>query len=225
MSQSDRLSTVYASDEDVAVHAPGDFVVLAPAWQKLAQGSDGVFASGQPWSLTSTTSDFEAAGVKPGHVIQLRGSAPSFKGSGEIFAAAGAEGGRLYIRRIGMSSNFGAPPVPASGLSGVEFLIATLDPQIEEASFELNRRFAIDPLIPGRTPRDLHDARELRRACVLSVLVRRYAAESRGNDGDLARKLLQAESELTEALARLDLRWGSASHRSSSSYFSTRIVR
>jgi hypothetical protein len=225
MSQPDRLTVLYADDEDVAVHAPGDFAVLAPAWQKVAQGVDGVFAAGPTWTLTSAASDFEAAGARPGHVVQLRKPSSVFKGVGELFAVAGASGSALTIRRIGMAANVGAPPAPTSGLSAVEFLIATLDPQIEEASFELNRRFAIDPLVPGRTPSDLRDVRELRRACVLSVLIRRYAAESRGADGDFARKLRQAESELAETLARLEVRWGSVADLPSSSFFSTRIVR
>jgi hypothetical protein len=59
----------------------------------------------------------------------------------------------------------------------------------------------------------------------LSVLIRRYAAESRGADGDFARKLRQAESELAETLARLEVRWGSVADLPSSSFFSTRIVR
>ena len=52
-----------------------------------------------------------------------------------------------------------SPPAPAAGLTGVEFLIASLDPQIEEASFDLNRRFGIDPNVAGRSP-----ARRLRPA-------------------------------------------------------------
>ncbi|WP_337174803.1 hypothetical protein [Paludisphaera sp.] len=225
MSQSDRLTTLYAGDEDVAVHAPGDFAVLTPAWQKVAQGADGVFAPGPSWTLTSAGTDFGAAGARPGHVVQLRKPSSVFKGTGELFAVSGAAGGSLTIRRIGMAPGQGAPPAPPSGLSGVEFVIATLDPQVEEACFELNRRFAIDPHAPGRTPSDLRDVRELRRACVLSVLIRRYAAESRGAEGDFAQKLRQAESELAETLARLEVRWGSSADRPTSSIFSTRIVR
>ena len=225
MSQSDRLSTVYASDEHVAVHAPGDFAVLTPAWQKLAQGTDGAFSPDASWDLMSATSDFQASGVRPGHVVHLRKPAAWFKGGGELFAVAGVSPGSLTLRRVGMPPGSGAPPTQGTGLSGVEFLVATLDPQIEEASFELNRRFAIDPSSPGRTPSDLRDTRDLRRACVLTVLARRYAGESRGPDGDFSLKLRQAESELTEALARLEVRWGSAPDRPSSSYFSTRILR
>jgi len=226
MSQPDRLSTVYARDEDVAVRATGDFAVLAPAWQKMAQGSDGAFAAGSPWTLASDSVDFGAAGVREGHVVQLRKPATVFKGAGELFAVARAEGGGVVLRRIGAAEGVGAPPAPAAGLAGVEFLIATLDPQAEEASFDLNRRFNIDPRLPGRTPADLRDLRDLRHACVLGVLVQRYAAEARGGEGDFALKLQHAKAELSEALARLELRWASASpDRSTSSYFSTRIVR
>ena len=70
-------------------------------------------------------------------------------------------------------------PGPVRGATGVEFLIATLDPQVEEASFDLNRRFWIDPNIAGRTPGDVYDLRDLRQACVLTVLAQRYASETR----------------------------------------------
>ncbi len=226
MSEPDRLSILYASDEDVAVRASGDFAVLTPDWQKAAFGIDGVFAPASPWALESASVDFEAAGVKPGHVVSLRKPASVFRGAGELLAVASAVGGVLTLRRIGARLGTGSPPSPTSGLTGVEFLIATLDPQIEEASFDLNRRFNIDPRVPGRAPAALYDLRELRQACVLSVLVQRYAAETRGAQGDFALKLQQVKQELSEVLARLELRWGaSGSDRESSSLFSTRIVR
>ncbi|WP_165068404.1 hypothetical protein [Paludisphaera rhizosphaerae] len=226
MSQSDRLSTVYASDEDVAVRAAGDFVVLAPAWQKLAQGTDGAFAAGDLWTLSSPSADFQAAGVRPGHVVLLRKPSTAFKGSGELFAIASVSGGSVTLRRIGMDAGLGAPASPSGGLTAVEFLIATLGPQIEEASFELNRRFNIDPNFPGRTPADLRDARDLRRACVLIVLALRYAAETRSDEGDFALKLRQTEAELSEALSRLDVRWGpQGSDRQPADVFRTRIER
>jgi len=226
MSLSDRVSIVYASDEDVAVRAAGDFVVLAPAWQKLAHGADGAFAVGDPWTLASPSTDFESAGVGPGHVVQLRKPSSTFKGSGELFAVASASGRSVTLRRIGMDAGRGAPASPAGGLTGVEFLVATLGPQVEEASFELNRRFGIDPGLPGRSPADLLDARDLRRACVLIVLALRYASEARSDEGDFALKLRQAEAELADALSRLELRWGPAgSDRRPSDAFRTRIER
>lgn len=226
MSEPDSLSTVYASDENVAVRCSGDFAILAPDWQKVAYGTDGAFAPGIPWTLTSASVDFEAAGVSSGHVVVLRKPSSTFKGSGELLAVETASGAALSLRRIGAKAGAGAPPAPNSGLVGVEFVIATLAPQIEEASFELNRRFSIDPAVAGRTPSDLYDLRELRQACVLSVLARRYAAETRGDRGDFALKLQQAQDELSEVLARLELRWAAGgSDGRSSSFFSTRITR
>lgn len=226
MTAPSRLTTVYATDENIAVRATGDFAVLCPDWQKLAYATDGVFAPGAPWVLTSSSVDFTAAGVAAQHVVLLRKPSSAFKGSGELLAVASVNGGSVTLRRLGTNPNLGHPPSPQAGLVGVEFLIATLDPQIEEASFDLNRRFNIDPDVGGRRPADLYDLRDLRQACVLTVLVRRYAAEARGGQGDFASKLEQARGELSELLARLDLRWGaSGSDERSTSLFSTRIVR
>jgi len=226
MAVSDRLSTVYATDESIAIRASGDFAVLCPDWQKLAAGSDGAFAPAAPWRLGSATVDFEAAGVAAGHVVLLRKPATLFKGGGELLAVEMAQGHTLELRRLGTAPGRGHPPAPAAGVTGVEFLVATLDPQIEEASFELNRRLAIDPQWGGRTPADLRDLRDLRQACVLSVLAQRYAAETRGDQGDFAVKLSQIRQELAAVLNRLQLRWGSGGQlHPSTTWFSTRIVR
>ena len=153
---------------------------------------------------------FDAAGVTSQHVVLLKKPNTAFKGSGELLAVDSASNGSVTLRRLGANLNQGQPPAPAAGLSGVEFVIATLDPQTEEASFDLNRRYSIDPNIAGRTPADVYDLRDLRQACVLSVLAQRYAAETRGNQGDFALKLAQVKQELTEVLARIQLRWGTS---------------
>jgi hypothetical protein len=156
-------------------------------------------------------------------VVVLRKPAALFKGSGEPFAVESVAGGSVTLRRPGRGAGAGQPP-PAT--SGVDFLIASLDPQAEEASFDLNRRFAIDPGIPGRTPSALYDLRDLRAACVLSVLAQRYAAESRGRDGDFPFKLDLVKQELSEVLGRLQLRWGPGGDaQPPSTHFSTRLVR
>jgi hypothetical protein len=225
-----QLATVYATDENIAVRASGDFPILCPDWQKLAYGADGVFAAGSPWVLTSPSVVFDAAGVTSQHVVLLKKPNTAFKGSGELLAVDSASNGSVTLRRLGANLNQGQPPAPAGpgapGLSGVEFLIATLDPQIEEASFDLNRRYSIDPRIGGRTPADVYDLRDLRQACVLSVLAQRYAAETRGNQGDFALKLAQVKQELGEVLARIQLRWStSGADCHSTNRFTTRIVR
>jgi hypothetical protein len=221
-----QLATVYATDENIAVRASGDFPILCPDWQKLAYGIDGVFAAGSPWVLTSPSVVFDAAGVTSQHVVLLKKPNTAFKGSGELLAVDSATNGSVTLRRIGANLNQGQPPAPAAGLSGVEFVIATLDPQIEEASFDLNRRYSIDPNIGGRTPADVYDLRDLRQACVLSVLAQRYAAETRGNQGDFALKLAQVKQELSEVLARIQLRWStSGADCNATNRFTTRIVR
>ena len=40
MAAPDRLAIVYATDENLAIRASGDFAVLCPDWQKLAYGTD-----------------------------------------------------------------------------------------------------------------------------------------------------------------------------------------
>ena len=226
MAAPDLLTTVYATDENIAIRAGGDFAPLCPDWQKLASGSDGVFTAGSPWVLNSPSVDFEAAGVVAQHVVLLRKPSTAFRGSGELLAVDGAAGHSITLRRLGTHPYHGQPPAPSAGLEGVEFLIATLDPQIEEASFDMNRRLAIDPLIAGRSPTDLYDLRDLRQACVLTVLSQRYTSETRGQQGDFALKLTEAKQELAEVLARLQLRWGTdGSDTQSTNWFSTRIVR
>ena len=84
------LAVTYATDENIAVCASGDFAMLCPDWQKLAYGVDGAFASTSPWVLTSASVDFAAAGVTSGHVVLLRKPATVFKGSGELLAVDSA---------------------------------------------------------------------------------------------------------------------------------------
>ncbi|WP_165221900.1 hypothetical protein [Aquisphaera insulae] len=226
MSAADRLAVVYATDENIAVHASGDFSVLCPDWQKLAWGNDGVLLASSPWVLSSASVNFSRAGVVPGHVVLLRKPSTVFKGSGELLAVDAVAGNTVTLRRLGLAPGAGQPPSPGGDLNAVEFLMTTLDPQTEEASFDLNRRLSIDPLLTGRAPSDLHDLRELRQACVLTVLARRYAAEVRGSQGDFALKLSDVKQELGEILARLQLRWGAGgTAENSTSWLSTRIVR
>jgi len=217
------LSTVYATDENILIRAAGDFAVLCPEWQKLATGVDGVTGGASAWLLTSASVDFETNGVQPGHFIPPRKPAAIFRGSGEPFAVDSVSGNTVTLRRPGQATGAGQAPPAATG---VEFLIATLDPQTEEASFDLNRRFSIDPLIPLRSPEAVYDLRDLRIACVLSVLAQRYAAETRARDGDFSLKLATVKQELSDVLARLQIRWGECGQlQPPSTRFSTRIVR
>ena len=114
----------------------------------------------------------------------------------------------LTLRRLHKDLNVGQPPAPAAGLANVTFTINTLDPQTEEASFDIKRRFGIDENIVERTSSWIYDLRDLRMATVLSVLVARYTQETRGDKGDFPRKLEQIKVELNQVLDRVQVRWG-----------------
>lgn len=212
-----KLSVVYATDELIAVRARGDFPTLCPDWQRLALGSDGVVDSGSPWVLTSATVDFEEAGVANGHVIQIT-KPGTVRGSGDLLAVDSVSGGSVTLRRLKGDSGKGQPPVVATALT---FSIATLDPQTEEASFALNRRFGIDPGIAGRSPTTLYDIRDLREATILTVLRAGYTQEARGK-GDFADKCKLISEELGEVIARLEVRWAVDGEISESTTISSR---
>ena len=173
----DTLTTVYATDEHVAIRATGDFAILCPVWQTLARGTDGVLDG---WTLT-TASDLTA--VKLGHIVQLsRGTPNAFRGEGELMAVDSVVGGVATLRRIGLASGVGAPLPTASG---VQFTFGTMEPQIESVCWDLNQRYDIDANVPGRAPINMYDMRDLREATVLGVLLDRYVAETRTGQGRL----------------------------------------
>ena len=63
-------SPVYATDEDILVNASGDFMTLAPAWQCMAQGTDGVFRKRDALGLySSARSTSGRNGVAPNQVV------------------------------------------------------------------------------------------------------------------------------------------------------------
>jgi len=228
---SEPLETVYATDEDVAVRAAGDFAVLTPDWQKLAAGVDGYFSVGSRWTLSSPTVDFEAAGVSVGHIASLKkgtfagSDRPLFAGEGELFAVAASSGSSLTLRRIGRPAGSGQPPGPTSGATAVHFTIATLAPQIEEASFALNRELSIGDGTCERGVADLHDLRDLRAACVMRVLYDRYCSETRSDRGDFALKIRQYREDLEALMARLRVRWKDAPTQTASGWYFGRVTR
>jgi hypothetical protein len=201
------LTTTYCNDEDIAIRAPGDFRDLIPDGATLAAGADGSFAAGDRWTLISPTADFTAQGVRPGHVCQLLRPTASFGDEGELLAVEAVAGSALTLRRLGQPAGIGQPPAPAAGLTGVRFLVASLDPQIEEASFDLNQRYGVDEQIPDFAPAMLARERELRQLCVLTVLDWQYLAESREKDDTFARKGTDIRAERQGMLSRVQVHW------------------
>jgi hypothetical protein len=214
----------YATDEDVSLVAASDFVEICPRDQVLAAGTDGVFTVSDRWALRSATVDFAAAGIAPGHLVQLLGPIPPFGTPGDVLAVASVTSGTVVLRRKGLGAGLGHPPAPAAGLTGVEFLVATLTPQIGSVSEELDRRFGIDASVPGRRPEDLAASGELREVTILEVLHRRYTDRAGEPDGVFGAKAERSRVELERATHRLVTRWacggGSLADR-----FRTRISR
>ena len=224
--------TVYATDEDVALRASADFTLLCPRDQKLAWGVDGIVDSMDRWTLRSGSVDFQSQGVLPGHVVQLLGPPVTFRAPGESLIVASVSGPAITLRRKGQALGAGQPPAPVGGLIGVEFLIATLAPQILGAMIEINHRVGISESIRGRNFADLCDPGGLKDAVVLTVLQRQYRDMSREAGGAsidvLAAKALVVKAELDDLLARTIVRWKSAADPigdASSASFAVRISR
>jgi len=190
----------YCDDEAIALRAAGDFAVLCPRWQVVADALDGRFDPGDPWTLRSATVAFAGSGLAPGHVVEL--------GIGDLLAVAAVSASSATLRRLGQPSGAGKPPGLPAGNTGVRFVCRTLSPQIESASYEANQFFGIDPRSPGRTPDRLYDRRELEQFVVLMTLQKMFVAEVRDNRGDFAIKLAQVRADLNDLRGRLSVRWG-----------------
>lgn len=205
-----RLSTVYATDEDVALVAGDDFGALAARSLKLGEGDDGVFALNRPWQIDSSAVNFAAQGVAARHVLLLYEPAASFGriATGEAFAVQAVSGGSCYLRRLGEAPGVGQPAAPAEGLVGVRFACLTFRSQIDRASYLANRLCGIDPAEPGRGPTDVTDLRELRDWTVLTVLKWAYSSMPKAENSDFATKLGLVSIELNQVEARLRVRWG-----------------
>jgi hypothetical protein len=206
-----QTSPTYCSDEDLLVHAGGDFGVLCPAWQQMAQGSDGVFLAGYPWVLRSASVNFQANSVAPNQVVWLTTPKVQYPGGGHFLAIDSVSGNTITLRRPYKDINVGMPPAPADGLSAVTFAINTLDPQIAEASYDIKQRFAIDDN-PGqgiqRSSTWIYDLQVLRVATVYTVLLERYTQETRTERGDFEKKVVRFRQKLDDAMARVQIRFG-----------------
>jgi len=225
---SDLLATIYCTDENLAVRLAGDFVLLTPKWQVLAEGTDGAFASNGRWTLTSASAAFDTSGAAAGSVVWLTKPTATFGGGGELIAVDSVTNATtLAVRRCGLTAGEGKPPGPVGGLSSISYKILTLRPQIEEASFEINRRYMIDPAWAGRQPSDCYDLRDLRQACVLTVAVQRIQAEVQNNSkyASWGAKLETYTQELGDVLARVRLRWTQDDRLVPGSPFNTRLIR
>jgi len=197
----------FCTDEDIAARFRADFVTLCGP-EYLARGSDGVFLPASPWTLTSALSAMEAQGVAPGNVFNLTAPPAAFGSAGSLYAVDAVTGSSVALRRLNLSAGQGMPPGPVAGLVGVAFAAPTLRAQIENASYDLDRRYGIDSLITGRRQSDMFDPREVRAACVLTVAADRYFDLARQGDNDLFyKKAAAATQQLRDLLDRVSVHW------------------
>jgi hypothetical protein len=211
------LSVLYCTDEAIAVRDAGDFRLLVPAHQVVASGLDGIILPTAPWTLSlpsvAPSNDFVAQGLRPGHVVQLRGPQNVYPPPGDLLAVDSVPGPTTAIlRRIGQpATGLGRPPAAPPPGSGITFLVATLGPQIERVSYDLNRRFGIDDNLFMSSTSRLYDLRELESACVLDVMDDLYLQMTRMGDANRDAFLKKHEliaSELNDQIDRIALLWG-----------------
>lgn len=224
-----RLATVYATDEDIVSVAGADFVALSSRSALLAQGTDGYFDVPTPWTLSSSSVVFSASGVGSNQIIHLSRSLRSggdlLRGSGELLAIDSVTEGSATLRWPGQGLNVGHPP-GFGGMTLVTFSVRTMSAQIENACFEINERFAIDPRLDMRSPSRVYDLRVLRDLTVFAVLYRAYANGTRDEKGDWRLKIAQYKSEYDDALSRATLRWGpKGTDQPTTTRFGTRLSR
>lgn len=223
-----RLETVYCTDEDIVAVARADFIALSAKSARLAYGTDGYFDEPTPWVLNSASVDFAANGVGSNHIVQLsRGSVKNaFPGGGELLAVDSSTATSLTLRWPGMEADIGHPP-GYGGLTGVEFSVRTMAAQIEDACFDLNDRFGIDPNQSWRAPGNVYDLRVLRGLAVLAVLARAYTNEVRAERGDWKEKADHYRAEYADAVTRGNVRWGPRGVDPSPNigWFRTRVTR
>ena len=216
------ISVLYATDEHVYVRDPGNFADLVPDAQLVASGTAGVLSG---WTLADPSASF-AGSVLPGMIVAVVPTTDYPDPPPARYAVSAVSPTSLTLATPGMgllpTPISGSPPAP--GACG--YAIKTLLPQIEDASYDLNRLFGIDDAYFDRSAGLLYDARELRQACVLTVLKNLYTSEARTKDGDWAAKAAAARADLDALLDRLNIKWGrSGEAEISTSSWSRRITR
>jgi hypothetical protein len=204
----DLSTSLYCSDEDLCIAAPGDFGQLIPLAQTVAKAVDGVFlasATGS-WVLNSASCNFIIQAVAAGTVLQIRGPQGVFA-STDMLVVVSVDANALTLRRVGLPVGMGNPPGPAAGVTGVQFIIGTMYPQIERASYDLRKTFDLDDQVPGRQFTDMYDPRELQEACIALVLSRQYRDMARhvGKMEDFYEKSKNHQADYTRIVQRTQL--------------------
>ena len=89
----------------------------------------------------------------------------------------------------------------------MQFIIGTLYPQIERASYDLRKTFDLDDAVPGRQFSDMYDPREMQEACMALVLSRQYRDMARhvGKMEDFYEKSKNHQADYTRIVQRTQI--------------------
>lgn len=220
----------FATDEDVAIRVPADYVLIVPEDQMLAQGDDAFLAPDDPWVLETGLADLGSRGIGRGNVVLVTYRADDPGGPDDTFAVESVELTRLRLRRKGQAAGTGAPPAAQFTGRRLRYSIPTLAPQLALLSDELDARFNIAEL---RRSGDLSAtvvATVAGGATVLGVVYRQFLDASRraaDKADDLGAKALLYKAEFEALLEATFHRWNNRNAAASSAAVSraTRLSR
>lgn len=192
---------LWITDEHVLTECVGDYPLLIPRHQRMAQGADGVIAAGAFVLTSATVPSWSSRGVVAGHVAVLA----TGEKTQDILVVGSVSMGSLTLRRVGLDTGEGSPPGGSAGLTSLKFEVPTCVPQIRENQRRLRLRYQVAD--------DLSTAGDFTEALVLMVLIDLYGSLYRagasplgggGSNDNFAAKLVSYRAELIEVLDVLD---------------------
>ncbi len=109
----EQTNPVYATDEDIAVRAGGDFITLCPGWQQMAYGTDGFFLPGLAVGAQFDRDQLRGEQRhRPTRSSGSRSPRASIPGSGVLLAIDSVLETSITLRRLHKDLNVGQPPAP-----------------------------------------------------------------------------------------------------------------
>lgn len=144
----------YCSDRDILALEPVLFLGSGRTGHKLASGSD---ASISQTTLSSPSSDFQAAGIQPGMVLTTYDASASEGRSCEIVSVDSASQLTVSVLRASLDDQ---PVAPAPG--GTSFFIRTFGPQITAVEASLVERLRTQSESRSPDPASFVDSAQLR---------------------------------------------------------------
>jgi hypothetical protein len=201
------LGLLGVTDEYIADLAATEFALIAPRDQDGASGSDGVFAAGNLFVLTSASAQFAAQGVVAGDLCAILDSKADSARVRGIYVATAVANGSLTLRTRGPRVGFGAPPGLLGGETNLRFRVPTARPQAALSAAKFRRRYRI------AVPANVLNPYDFAPAVAYDVLVELYTLAARQASADAARDSLMAKAKLFAANRDEEIRILDASYK------------